>query len=170
MQRKYKEKGFLSGIGEKQLSKFKQRAQINYQSKQPQFKPFPPFPKVTHELFFDIEDDPTQEFVYLHGVYERTPTGERFLDQFVATDLTREAEKAAWLDFVDYIHSLPKIDSSSEISIWITFKFLFFRRSLFALAIFLTPAKTKYPSSNKQRTKPKPRPRFAPVTKAVLTR
>jgi predicted RecB family nuclease len=108
--RKQKDKSFLPRIGEKQLIKFKFRVQINYELKTPQFKPFPPFPKVNHELFFDIEDDPTQEFVYLHGVYERTPEGERFLDDFVAADNTREAEKEAWTKFVRYVQSLPKGD------------------------------------------------------------
>lgn len=107
---KQKDKSFLPRIGEKQLEKFKFRAQINYQLKTPQFKSFPPFPKVNHELFFDIEDDPTQEFVYLHGVYERTPQGEKFIDDFVAADNTREAEKEAWVKFVRYVQSLPKND------------------------------------------------------------
>jgi len=69
------------------------------------------FPKVQYELFFDIEDDPTQEFVYLHGVYERSRQGERFLD-FTTRDLTSEAEKKVWADFWKYINGLPKDDYS----------------------------------------------------------
>ena len=66
-------------------------------------------PKVSYELFFDIEDDPTQEFVYLHGVYERSGQAERFLD-FTATENSAEAEEDAWQRFWDYIRSLPKDD------------------------------------------------------------
>jgi len=60
-------------------------------------------------LFFDIEDDPTQEFVYLHGVYERSSKGERFLD-FTAKSLTLDAERSAWTKFWEYINSLPQDD------------------------------------------------------------
>jgi len=67
------------------------------------------FPVVSYELFFDIEDDPTQEFVYLHGVYERSPNGERFLD-FTAKELSENAEKEAWSKFWNYINGLPAND------------------------------------------------------------
>jgi predicted RecB family nuclease len=63
-------------------------------------------PVVEYELFFDIEDDPTQEFVYMHGIYERHREKERYLD-FTASELSVNAEKEAWKKFWDYIHSLP---------------------------------------------------------------
>jgi len=51
--------------------------------------PMPEFPKVKYELFFDIEDDPTQEFVYMHGVYERQKGNEKY-KHFTATDLKEQ--------------------------------------------------------------------------------
>ena len=74
MQRKEKEKklgnkDFLFRIGQTSLQKMLNRAKILYQTKKPVTYKSIIFPQVSYELFFDIEDDPTQEFVYLHGVY-----------------------------------------------------------------------------------------------------
>ncbi len=110
-ERKAKDKTFLKGLGEKTLDKMLARANIFRNTKSPIVYNKVDFPKVSYELFFDIEDDPTQEFIYLHGVYERSPKGEKFLD-FTATDLTPEAEKEAWSKFWEYIKSLPQGDFS----------------------------------------------------------
>jgi uncharacterized protein len=67
------------------------------------------FPKVKYELYFDIEDDPTQEFVYMHGVYVKGPAGEEYKD-FTATEMSAESEKRAWQEFWNFIHSLPRDD------------------------------------------------------------
>lgn len=107
--RKKKEKSFLPGVAEKTLGKLMDRAKVLIETKKPVIYGELSFPEVNYELFFDIEDDPTQEFVYLHGVYERTSGGERFLD-FTAKDNTSEAEKVAWQNFWTYIRSLPKND------------------------------------------------------------
>lgn len=109
MQQKKKDKKFLKGLAEKTLSKIVLRADMLKNGKAPVLYGNLELPKVSHELFFDIEDDPTQEFVYLHGVYERNGKTERFLD-FTATDNTLEAEKDAWQRFWDYIRSLPQND------------------------------------------------------------
>lgn len=106
---KKKDKKFLPRVGEKSLIKFINRAKILIETKRPVVYEPIVFPEVTYELFFDIEDDPTQEFVYLHGVYERTPQGERFLD-FTATEISDEAERNAWQRFWDYVRSLPQND------------------------------------------------------------
>lgn len=111
MKEKKKDKEFLKGIGEKTLTKMVTRADILLNTKEPVRYATIQFPKVSYELFFDIEDDPTQEFAYLHGVYERGPEGERFLD-FTAKEISEEAEKKALSDFWDYIHSLPEDDFS----------------------------------------------------------
>lgn len=108
MERK-KRDGVLKGMAQKSLEKFKRRAEVMLEGKKPVLYEPVYFPEVGYELFFDIEDDPTQEFVYLHGVYERGPKGERFLD-FTATELTPEAEKEAWSRFWEYIRSLPQDD------------------------------------------------------------
>lgn len=102
-------KDFLSGVGEDSLKKALRRADIVQNTKQAVLHESVGFPQVKYELFFDIEDDPTQEFVYLHGIYERSTTGEKFLD-FTATQISNEAEKEAWSKFWDYIRSLPEND------------------------------------------------------------
>ena len=109
MARKKKDKKFLKGVAEKTLSKIVARADMVSNGKGPALYRKTEFPQVSFELFFDIEDDPTQEFVYLHGVYERNGEVERFLD-FTAENNTSEAEKDAWQRFWDYIRSLPRDD------------------------------------------------------------
>ena len=109
MKQKKKDTTFLKGLGQKTLEKIIIRANIFRNTKQPVVYNKIDFPNVAYELFFDIEDDPTQDFVYLHGVYERNSEEERFLD-FTAKDLTREAEKIAWSKFWEYIKSLPQDD------------------------------------------------------------
>lgn len=111
MKQKKKDTTFLKGLGQKTLEKIIIRANIFRNTKQPVVYNKINLPKVSYELFFDIEDDPTQDFVYLHGVYERNSKGERFLD-FTAKNLTREAEKEAWSKFWEYIKSLPQDDFS----------------------------------------------------------
>jgi predicted RecB family nuclease len=65
------------------------------------------FPKVKYELYFDMEDDPKQEFVYMHGVCVKGPDGEEYKD-FTSTEISEQAEKQAWLEFWDFIRSLPQ--------------------------------------------------------------
>lgn len=109
MQQKKKDKKFLKGLAEKTLSKIVLRADILKNGKAPVLYGNLELSKVSYELFFDIEDDPTQEFVYLHGVYERNGKTERFLD-FTAVENSDEAERDAWQRFWDYIRSLPQND------------------------------------------------------------
>lgn len=103
-----KQFGILKGIAEKTLTQFAHRATV----KNPELKDSVYFPKVSKELFFDIEDDPTQEFVYLHGVYERNSDGNKRFIPFVAKDHTKTSEKEAWAEFWAYIRALPKDDYS----------------------------------------------------------
>lgn len=109
MARKKKNKNFLKGVAEKTLSKIVARADMLQNGKEPVLYGKLDLPKVSYELFFDIEDDPTQEFVYLHGVYERNGNSERFLD-FTASDNTLLSEEDAWRRFWEYIRLLPKDD------------------------------------------------------------
>ncbi len=109
IEKKSKDKNFLKGIGEKSLSKSIERAKLLINNQKPVAHEQILLPKVGYELFFDIEDDPTQEFVYLHGVYERSGKGERFVE-FTANDITSEEEKKVWSDFWKYINSLPQDD------------------------------------------------------------
>ena len=109
LEEKKKDKNFLKGIAEKMLQHFKQRSLILKKVKKPVLYNPIKFPNVSYELFFDIEDDPTQEFVYLHGVYERSEHGERFVP-FVAKGVNPQSEKEAWAEFWEYIRSLPEND------------------------------------------------------------
>ncbi|KAB2833131.1 MAG: TM0106 family RecB-like putative nuclease, partial [Candidatus Brocadia sp.] len=107
LERKKKDKAFLKGLAEKTLVKYRERAKLISENGPPVLYGEISFPKVPFELFFDIEDDPTQDFVYMHGVYERGPSGEKYFD-FTATEVSPEAEKAAWKAFWDYIKTLPR--------------------------------------------------------------
>lgn len=109
LEKKKHEKGFLAGIGESRLEQYSKRARILNGDGKPVIYSSPVFPKTSYELFFDIEDDPTQAFIYLHGVYERKDGVEKFIP-FVAREKSDEAEKEAWQNFWDYIRSLPKDD------------------------------------------------------------
>lgn len=100
-------KNFLFRIGRDSLSKSIKRAKVLHITKKPILYQPISLPEVEYELFFDIEDDPTQEFVYLHGVYERKGSKERFIP-FTATEISATAEKKAWKNFWEYINSLPK--------------------------------------------------------------
>lgn len=108
--KKKNDKNFLKGLGEKNIEKIIYRANILKNVKKPVINGEVNLPDVSYELFFDIEDDPTREFVYLHGVYERsTKNGEKYIS-FTAKDISPEAEKEAWSDFWKYIRTLPKDD------------------------------------------------------------
>lgn len=107
--RKKKDKSFLKGVGKDTLEKIQKRAQVLIKTNKPVLYDHLDLPKVSCELFFDIENDPTQDFVYLHGVYERTERGEHY-KRFIAAEISKEEEKRAWSEFWDYIHSLPKDD------------------------------------------------------------
>ena len=107
LEAKAKERGSFPGLAEKTLKTIINRAKIMTQTKKPVIYQKFEFPKVEKDLFFDIEDDPTQGFIYLHGVYERSQNGERFLP-FTAKEKTPEAEKQAWADFINYLREQPK--------------------------------------------------------------
>lgn len=104
---KSKDKYFLTGFGSSSLETIKKRALVLHTFKKPVIYSSITFPQVPYELYFDIEDDPTRGFVYLHGVYERH-NGVGQFKYFVAKDFSPESEKQAWLEFWSYIRSLPK--------------------------------------------------------------
>ena len=109
LEKKKKDNSFLKGIGKSTLLSIKQRAAVMKKIKSPVVYGEYKFPEVNNELFFDIEDDPTQEIVYLHGIYLRTPNGERF-EYFVAREVSEAAEKQAWVEFWEFIDGLPEDD------------------------------------------------------------
>lgn len=104
--RKKRDKGFLPGIGESTLARYRARAEVLRAVGKPRLYQPVSLPATPAELYFDIEDDPTQDFVYLHGVYERTG-GTGTFHSFWAKTNHRDDERTAWKDFWDYIRSLP---------------------------------------------------------------
>lgn len=109
VEKKNADKGFLKGIGAKTLEQIQVRANILKHIKAPVLHSKLNLPDVSTEVFFDIEDDPTQDFVYLHGVVERSGRSTRYL-HFVARELGADAEKKAWMDFWSYLDGLPEGD------------------------------------------------------------
>ncbi len=100
----------LKGIGDDMFEKMNRRAKLlTSRQKEPLILKSFSFPKKPIELFFDIEADPTQDIVYLHGVVERRE-GKKDADfhAFVAKDVSPKEEKRAWQEFWAYIRSLPK--------------------------------------------------------------
>lgn len=97
------------GIGEKTLIKMHRRAKLlANKEKEPIFlAPFT-LPEKPIELYFDIETDPTQDILYLHGVIERRKGQKGVFHSFVAKDVSKEEEKKAWNEFWAYIRSLPQ--------------------------------------------------------------
>jgi len=108
MEKKKKDKTFLIGIAETTLQKVIKRANVVIGAKPVFYRPIT-FPFVSKELFFDIENDPTQDLVYMHGVYERTGDKTVF-KPFVAKSNDSNSEKEAWQEFWDYIRSLGSDD------------------------------------------------------------
>lgn len=107
--KKKKDKEFLKGLGESKLNSAVKRANIFSKQLPPVLYEKIDIPSVSYELFFDIEDDPTVEFVYLHGIYVRTKESKEF-KYFVTKDNSRNSEKETWAEFWKYIKSLPPND------------------------------------------------------------
>ncbi|MBI3955027.1 TM0106 family RecB-like putative nuclease, partial [Candidatus Gottesmanbacteria bacterium] len=107
--KKVQDKTFISGLAETSLNTIKRRASIFSQTKKPVIYHPIPFPAVSKELFFDLEGDPTQGFIYLHGIYVRSDHDEQYIS-FVAKDYTPKAEKEAWKKCISFIQSLPEDD------------------------------------------------------------
>ncbi len=101
----------LPNIAKPSLVKFHRRAQL-LASGTKELQVLEPFslPKKPIELYFDIETDPTQDIVYLHGVVERRmdSSDKPKFHYFVAEEVSSKAEKEAWQKFWEYIRSLPK--------------------------------------------------------------
>ncbi|MDP8265740.1 MAG: TM0106 family RecB-like putative nuclease, partial [Candidatus Aceula meridiana] len=100
----------IKGIAEKMFLAFSRRAKLLASGKKdPLILGDFSFPKKPIEIFFDIETDPTQEIVYLHGAVERREgREENVFYSFTAKDVSAEEEKRAWAEFWAYIRSLPE--------------------------------------------------------------
>ncbi len=84
-------------MGEKSLRRMKQRAEVVL-SGQPLIRNGYSFPNVNREVFFDIEDDPTQGLTYLFGMIIKPRGGEERFHYFVARHPEEEEQtvKAFW--------------------------------------------------------------------------
>ena len=102
--KKKADKSFLKGLGEEKLSSAKRRAEMFQAKTAPVAYTKIELPQVQYELFFDIEDDPTQDFVYLHGIYVRE-NGKEYFKDFTAYQISTQAEEKAWKDFWNFIDS-----------------------------------------------------------------
>lgn len=107
--RKKEDRNFLKGVGEATLEKLQRRAILYRDQGAPVCYERFSFPDAKYELFFDIEDDPTAGFVYMHGIYVREPGNARYLD-FTAREISDAGERKAWQGFWDYVRSLHQDD------------------------------------------------------------
>jgi uncharacterized protein len=100
------EKEKLKGmqLGDKTLTQIHKRAQVLNNDKKPVFYEPIIFPKTDIELYLDIENDPMQGIVYLHGIYEKICDDERFVS-FVAKTNDKEGEKQAFKELWGYLKS-----------------------------------------------------------------
>ena len=87
-------------MGEKALTRMKQRAGIMLSGK-PWVRQGYTFPQTARDIYFDIEDDPTQGLTYLFGLAIHDHTGPPVFQYFVARDPTEEEQtvRAFW-DFM----------------------------------------------------------------------
>jgi len=109
IERKETDSGFLKGVGEKSLKTAKKRAEILHQNSPPiLYKPIF-LPEVTYECFFDVEDDPTRDLLYLTGVYVRNKESSEY-KSFIAESPNEESEKKAWAEFWSFVRTLPSND------------------------------------------------------------
>ncbi|MFH1896362.1 MAG: TM0106 family RecB-like putative nuclease [bacterium] len=102
---------YLYGMGRKTLTAIKRRGGVLTRGNGPLVYRKYSLPTAKYELFFDIEDDPTQSFVYLHGFWERGPGGSRFVC-FTAKESGQQSEKDAFKKAINYILSFPQEDIS----------------------------------------------------------
>lgn len=78
------------------------------------------FPEVAHEIYFDIESDPTRDIDYLLGYLVKNKNGEIKYDYFLAKDKNEESQ--IWKNFLDF---LAKLDD------FVIYHFAYYERQVF---------------------------------------
>ena len=106
---KRRDNTFLRGVGRGTLGKIFARGPLMKSGGDPVMYERFRFPEVSTELFFDIETDPTQDFVYLHGFWVRDRSGQRFVE-FTATEISPENEREYWKRSIDFMLSFDPND------------------------------------------------------------
>ncbi len=87
---------------EKSLLRMKERARVRL-ANQPHVSLGYTFPDVAKEIYFDVEDDPTQDFTYLYGLVERDNAGTATFKYFLAHQPAEEEQ--AVREFWQYLAS-----------------------------------------------------------------
>jgi len=77
------------------------------------------FPKVEHEIFFDIEADPTRDIDYLLGYLIKSTKGTAY-NYFLAND--KKEEQIVWKNFLDF---LAKLDN------FVIYHYAFYEKQVF---------------------------------------
>ncbi|MBI3015822.1 MAG: TM0106 family RecB-like putative nuclease [Candidatus Tectomicrobia bacterium] len=90
-------------VAEKTLAAYKRRARVLKEGK-PLFHGPITFPSRSLEIFFDIEDDPTQGIVYLYGLWER-PRGEIPRFRYFLAEKPQD-QQAAFAALMEYLSRL----------------------------------------------------------------
>lgn len=86
------------------LVRFNNQARVLV-SREPLVLKKPNFPKVRHEIYFDIESDPTKDIHYLLGVLVKdTKSGAEEYKKFFADD--KKEEPLIWKNFLDFLVEL----------------------------------------------------------------
>ncbi len=94
----------IKGVGDKILLQLKRRAEVFLNGKPIIFEK-PQLRKASLEVYYDIEDDPSIDHIYLHGFIEVQNGKQRDYSYFLAPE--RNDEKKAALEFWNYIEKLP---------------------------------------------------------------
>lgn len=100
-------KTVFPGLGPDRLRKFQVRARLLHEGGTAYLRQPVELPRISRELFFDIEYDPLRDVCYLHGFIERRGgknDTERFVGIF-AEEATAEAEEKAFSDSVRYLEA-----------------------------------------------------------------
>ncbi len=92
------------------------KALTNYQ---PMVLRKPIFPEVEHEIYFDIEADPTRDIDYLLGYLVKSKDGVKY-NYFLAND--KSEEEVIWKKFLDF---LAKLDN------FVIYHYAFYERQVF---------------------------------------
>ncbi len=95
---------FLRNITDKTIETAQRRGRLLKENGEPLMHSKFEFPEASTELFFDIETDPTQDFVYLHGFWIRSKEASEF-KHFTVRKPGPEAEMQKWMEVLDFVRS-----------------------------------------------------------------
>jgi uncharacterized protein len=97
----------IKGAGEKTLRQWKRRAEV-WATKKPVIHTKYSFKKAKREIYYDVEDDPSLDHIYLHGYIEVINGKRGDYKSFLAVNMKDEVKAAKML--WDYIDSLDEND------------------------------------------------------------